>query len=451
MWNKLIALAVTIPATITIASAQAAQDADIAAYSQDLAMRIARGQQAGQLSPANYNSLQALYNNVESIRRGIGNKPMNPMVRMNMMNSLTNLDKQLTGYLHDDVNARYQMWDPSRKTWRNNWWQADNSGAGSFNAEIDAYQNSLRQRIDSGRASGRITRSELNQLTQAYDNIDRAQHQYRIGGFSRYERNSLMSMLTQLDRDITTQMHDDENSHYRNWNQNGNSWNNSWWKNNTSATPTPPGNRRGDGRPGWERGESGEHGRWNRDNSSGRDWGRGESGHRGDINLNDSNRSDSTRRDWNRGESNSVGRDWHRGDSVRTDPSRGDWNRADSNRGDWNRVVPNIQPGTGAPPQGNPQSATNPPSTVPPSNLPPSTNNSPVTNNPPSTNSPPSSNPPSATNPASTGSGRTGDGSGRNWGGSGSGGSRFGDGNRTGDGSGRTWDGTSSGTRRPQN
>ena len=457
MWNKLIALAVTIPATITIASAQAAQDADIAAYSQDLATRIARGQQSGQLSLANYNSLQALYNNVESIRRGIGNKPMNPMIRMNMMNSLTNLDKQLTGHLHDNVNARYQMWDPSRKTWRNNWWQADNSGANNFNGEIDAYQNSLKQRIDSGRASGRITRRELSQLAQAYDNIDRTQQQYRIGGFSRYERNSLMSMLTQLDRDITTQMHDDENSHYRNWNSNGNSWNNSWWKNNTSATPLPPGQRPGDGRPGWDRGESGEHGRWNRNDSNRHDWGRGESNHRGDWNRGGSNRggkyrddnnNDSNRRDWNRGDSGHSG--WNRNDGGRSD-----WNRGDSNRPDWNRSgsptsnapAGNTTPGAGAPPQGSTPSATNPPSTVPPS-----TSNPPVTNIPPGAGTPPSTNnPPSATNPPSTGSGRTGDGSGRTWGGSGSGGSRFGDGNRPGDGSGRTWDVNSSGTRRPPN
>ncbi len=235
MWTKLIALAVTIPLTITIASAQASQDADIAAYSQDLQMRISRGHQSGQLTQANYNSVQNLYNQVEMIRRGLGNRAMNPVVRMNMMNSLTNLDKQLTGYLHDDVNSRYQMWDPSRKSWRNNWWQADTSGASSFNSEIDAYQNSLKQRIDQGRQNGRITRAELAQLTTSYENVDRAQQQYRIGGFSSWERNSLMSMLTQLDKDITAQMHDDEKSHYKNWNANNKGWSNNWWQADTSG------------------------------------------------------------------------------------------------------------------------------------------------------------------------------------------------------------------------
>jgi len=135
---------------------------------------------------------------------------------MNVMNSLTNIDKQLTGYLHDDVNSRYQMWDPTRKSWRNQWWRADRGRENTFNNEIDTYQNSLKQRIDQGRSSGQITRNELNQLMAQYNNIDKTQQQYRIGGFSSSEHNSLMSMLTQLDRDVTAQMHDDDKSHYNN-------------------------------------------------------------------------------------------------------------------------------------------------------------------------------------------------------------------------------------------
>ncbi|MCC6979916.1 MAG: hypothetical protein IT343_16480, partial [Candidatus Melainabacteria bacterium] len=139
MWNKLIALALSLPMTIAIAHAQAAQDADITAYSQDIAMRIARGQQMGQLTPENYNNIQSLYNNVENIRRSLGNRPMNQMVRVNVMNSLTNIDKQLTTYLHDDVNSRYQMWDPNRRSWRNQWWRGNNSGRNSYTGEIEAY------------------------------------------------------------------------------------------------------------------------------------------------------------------------------------------------------------------------------------------------------------------------------------------------------------------------
>lgn len=252
MWNKLIALALTLPMTIAIAHAQAAQDADITAYSQDIAMRISRGQQMGQLTPENYNNIQSLYNNVENIRRSLGNKPMNAMVRTNVMNSLTNIDKQLTTYLHDDVNSRWQMWDPNRRSWRNQWWRGNQSGGNSYNGEIEAYQNSLKQRIDQGRQDGKITRSELNQLMLSYNDIDRMQQQYRAGGFSSWERNSLMAQLTKLDREITDQVHDNENSHYQNWNSQGNSWSNKWWQNSNNSDRGRDGyrhrDRDGDGR-----------------------------------------------------------------------------------------------------------------------------------------------------------------------------------------------------------
>lgn len=415
MWNKLILLALTIPMTITIASAQAAQDADIAAYSQDLARRIELGRQSGQLSQANFNSVQSLYNNVEMIRRGLGNRPMNAVVRQNMMTSLTNLDKQLTGFLHDDVNARYQMWDPTRRSWRNNWWQADqqHSGINSFNQEIDAYQKSLKERIDRGRASGRITRAELNQLSTAYDNIDRAQQQYRIGGFSSYERNSLMSMLTQLDRNITTQMHDDENSHYRNWNQNGNGWNNSWWKKpGTASFPgnsNAPGNRNDDRRDGWRRGDSGDHGNWNRGDSNRPDWNRGNSG----------------RPDWNRNDGNRP--------STSSTPSSGSGSQSNSNPPSSSSNAPSTGGSTSSSGSSSPNTgASNP-----------STGNNPSTSTPSAGGTPPA-----GSGTPSAGTGSTG---GRgNWGGRGGEGSgdRTG-GSRYGDGGSRNWGG--SGSTRPQN
>jgi len=460
MWKKLIALAVTIPATITIASAQAAQDADIAAYSQDLARRIALGRQTGQLTQANYNSVQSLYNNVEMIRRGLGNRAMNPMIRQNMMTSLTNLDKQLTGYLKDNVNSRYQMWDPSRRAWRNNWWQADNSGANSFNQEIDAYQASLKERIDRGRASGRITRSELAQLSTAYENIDRAQQQYRIGGFSSYERNSLMSMLTQLDKDITAQMRDDENSHYRHWNSNGNSWKDSWWK-KTGTTSFPgsadssnfPGNRPGGDRDGWRPGESGEHGNWNRVDSNRPDW----------------NRGNSSRPDWSRGHNDRP--DWNRGNSSAPDWNRGNSGRPDWHRNDSSRPSTSSAPSTGSTPNSTPQNVTAPPQTSPPSagappfgwgggsrNNPPSgsaSTGSSAGNTPPNTGSAaPSAESGNASTPSAGGTppaGGTPSAGTGSTGGRGSWGGRSGEGrgDRTGDGAGRRWDG--SGSTRPQN
>ncbi len=123
MWKKLIAVALTVPATMTIAFAQAPGDYDIQAYSQDLNMRLVQGQQLAIISPDNYNSLLNSYNQVEAIRRAFGNRPMNPVERTNVMNSLLNIDKYLTDYLHDDENARYNLWNTSTNTWRNNWWK----------------------------------------------------------------------------------------------------------------------------------------------------------------------------------------------------------------------------------------------------------------------------------------------------------------------------------------
>lgn len=282
MWKKFAVLAVTIPMSITIAFAQSAQDADITAYSQDLQMRINYGQQSGQLTPANYNSLQSLYNNVEMIRRSTGNKPMNPMVRFNMMTSLTNIDKQLTTYLHDDQNARWQNWDPNRKTWRNNWWTNSANryrlpgggpgGNSSFNDEIDSYQNMLRTRLNNGRSSGRLSPAELSRLNAQFANIERMQRQYRAGGYNGIERNSLMILMTQFDRDITAQLRDNNNSRFNQWNANTKQWNKNWWKNGNGKVVIAVPDRNNDGRPdrgGRDRDRDGRPD-WNRNNNNNR-------------------------------------------------------------------------------------------------------------------------------------------------------------------------------------
>lgn len=123
MRKKLIALALTLPATITIALAQAPSDYDIQAYSQDLYARLMQGQQLAYIDPSNYQSLMANYNQVEMIRRAFGSRPMNPMERTNVMNSLMNIDRYLTEYIHDDENARYNLWNPATNSWQNNWWK----------------------------------------------------------------------------------------------------------------------------------------------------------------------------------------------------------------------------------------------------------------------------------------------------------------------------------------
>jgi hypothetical protein len=396
MWKNLIALAVTIPMSITIASAQHANDADISAYSQDLQMRINYGQQSGQLTPANYNSLQSLYNNVEMIRRSTGNKAMPPMVRVNMMNSLTNIDKQLTTYMHDDQNARWQNWDSSRNTWRNNWWTNSNNryrlpgsgnnsggnfggGSGGFNDEIDAYQNNLRQRMNQGRLSGRISRSELAALSASYDNLERMQRQYRIGGYNSMERNSLMGLMTQFDRQLTAQLRDNNNSRYNQWNPATKSWNNSWWKNANGNGGIVPPDRNHDGRPDWNRdNDRNNNGRpdWkeaDRNNNGRPDWKEADRNNNGRPDWKEADRNNNGRPDWKEGDRNNNGRpDWKEGD--RNNNGRPDWNRGNDRNNDGR---PDINHNTSPTrPNNNPSSVT----TTPPVVTPPVTpSNPPVT------------------------------------------------------------------------
>ncbi|MDZ4837140.1 MAG: hypothetical protein SGJ27_25425 [Candidatus Melainabacteria bacterium] len=233
MWKKvsklMIALALTIPMSVTVVAAQSPQDADIWSYSQDLAMRIQGGRQTGQLQDAEYNNLNGLWTKIEMIRRQYANRRMDDSVRYTMMASLTNLDKQLTDNLHDYDLSHYQNWDAGKRTWRQNWWTGNTSGGG-FNDEIDAYERSIRARIDRGRSSGQLTGGELNRLNASYANIDAAQRQYRSAGISNWERNAIMQMFTQLDRDLTTQLRDEDQSRYRYWNAGNKSWNQNWWK-----------------------------------------------------------------------------------------------------------------------------------------------------------------------------------------------------------------------------
>lgn len=230
MWKKvsnfMFALALTVPMSVTVVHAQNSQDADIWSYSQDLAMRIQTGRQTGQLKDAEYNSLNTLYNQIESIRRQYSNKKMGDAERNAMMASMTNLDKQLTDYLHDDQLSHYKNWDPAKRSWTQNWWTGNNS----YNDELDAYQRSLKDRMDRGRASGQLTGPEFNRLNSIFSSIDAAQRQYGSAGVSNWERNALMTQLTQLDRDITKQLRDNDQSRFGYWNANNNSWSQNWWK-----------------------------------------------------------------------------------------------------------------------------------------------------------------------------------------------------------------------------
>lgn len=239
-----LAVAATIPMTVMCAFAQFQSEDDISVYSQELLGRIEQGRQSGQLSATNYQNLRGLYNNVETIRQQYRNRRMSDQERFMMMTSLINLDKQLTTNLHDDQNARYQNWDPNSRSWRRNWWTRVNPsttpGSFNFDQEIDAYQRELRERIDSGRQSGRLTSREVLRLSAQYEEIDNLQSQYRRGGFNSSEHEELINKLTGLDREITAQLHDDDRSHFNSWDPRSNSWNQNWWQsggrgNNTAS------------------------------------------------------------------------------------------------------------------------------------------------------------------------------------------------------------------------
>lgn len=237
--RTLIAVAASIPMTFMAVSAQTIYDEDISTYAQELDFRIEQGR--NQLNDSSYQNLRNLWNKIEQIRRMYPNKGMNATERANMMASLINLDRQLTDNLHDDQNARFQNWDPNTKTWRQSWWKniAQNF---DYNDEIDVYQRELKNRMDSGRSSGRLTPAEFNRLNAQYNKINSLQNTLRGGGFSYSERNQLMAMLTQLDRDLTARLNDNDLARFSYWDSSKRSWNQQWW------------------RPGWSAGGGGSRG-----------------------------------------------------------------------------------------------------------------------------------------------------------------------------------------------
>jgi len=202
-------------------------DDDIAAYAQELDFRIEQGR--GSLSQSNYDNLRGLWNKIEQIRRQYWNKRMGDAERNAMMASLTTLDRELTNNLHDDQNSRFQNWDPARRTWRNNWW-GNTANLYNYNDEIDSYQRQLKQRMDQGRSKGTLTPAEFNRLSAEWQRIERAQQDFRQAGFSYSERNSLMGMLTNFDREITAQLRDNDKSRFNYWDPNKRTWNQKWWQ-----------------------------------------------------------------------------------------------------------------------------------------------------------------------------------------------------------------------------
>lgn len=227
-------LAVTIP--LTVLSAKADFNDDFQSYSQNLQARISSGRASGRLNNSEYNRLMNLWNQVNAVNSQFRGKNPNPRERNSLMASLTTLDRELTNNLHDDQFSRYQYWDPSRSSWKPDWQNRmnkwlPNSSTSRFDDEIDAYERNLRNRIDQGRASGQLNSREYDRLTDQLRQINQAQRDHRNdNNYNFWERNTLMSMLTNLDRDIVAELRDNNMSRFQYWNPDTFSWNQQWWQ-----------------------------------------------------------------------------------------------------------------------------------------------------------------------------------------------------------------------------
>jgi Membrane protein involved in colicin uptake len=227
-------LAVTIP--LTVLSARADFNDDFQSYSQNLQARIYGGRASGRLNNSEYNRLMGLWTQVEAVNRQFRGRTPNPQERNSLMASLTTLDRDLTNNLHDNQFSRFQYWDSSRSDWK-----ADSlgrmrnllpigSGTGNYNDEIDAYQRNLKLRLDQARGNGTLNPRDFNRLNEQLRQVDLAQRDFKSNGYNYWERNNLMSLLTNLDREITGQLRDNNMSRYQYWNQDTFSWNQPWWQ-----------------------------------------------------------------------------------------------------------------------------------------------------------------------------------------------------------------------------
>ncbi|MBX9694259.1 MAG: hypothetical protein K2Z81_17880, partial [Cyanobacteria bacterium] len=100
--------------------------------------------------------------------------------------------------------------------------------------EISSYQRLLQMRIDKGKNSGQLTGQEYKRLQVMLQNVQSFSGQFQGGRYSQDGRQQALSLLTQLDQEITNDLHDDEMSHMKNWDprkkdwKSANYWNKDW-------------------------------------------------------------------------------------------------------------------------------------------------------------------------------------------------------------------------------
>lgn len=71
-----------------------------------------------------------------------------------------------------------------------------------FNDEVNSFQARLRQEINRGERSGKLTAAEVADLNRQYEQIDSMQKSSRARGFTRGERDNLINQLKVLETNI---------------------------------------------------------------------------------------------------------------------------------------------------------------------------------------------------------------------------------------------------------
>lgn len=190
----------------------------VAPYINGLYDRMLYGRNANVLSQSTYNEYYNRLSQIaqaESNYRTIGWTPVQQTVIMNM---LTKLDQDISGQLHDYDKSVAQFWNARSRTWSKQWWLtpwgAGIAGSaygtpgytGNTFSEVDAYQNSIQQRLDLGMRTGQINQFDYNRYAQQFMQIDGLKRQYSIGGMRDNDRTMLMQLLTRLDTEISSKV-----------------------------------------------------------------------------------------------------------------------------------------------------------------------------------------------------------------------------------------------------
>lgn len=190
----------------------------VAPYINGLYDRMYYGRNSNVLSQSTYNEYYNRLSQIaqaESNYRTIGWTPVQQTVIMNM---LTKLDQDMSGQLHDYDKSVAQFWNARSRTWSKQWWLtpwgAGIAGSaygtpgytGNTFSEVDAYQNSIQQRLDLGMRTGQINQFDYNRYAQQFMQIDGLKRQYSIGGMRDNDRTMLMQLLTRLDTEISSKL-----------------------------------------------------------------------------------------------------------------------------------------------------------------------------------------------------------------------------------------------------